>query len=122
MPTRPIDTSRKESVKSKAPQITSQHHIQHGQHQNISLLFDVPAESLTYITSYLTPPSLLALARTCSHLYKHVKDDNTWLRAFLNQFAGIGPEHSLDNEKVLLLRRLENTWRKEFILRHSLGR
>ncbi|KIJ13712.1 hypothetical protein PAXINDRAFT_181240 [Paxillus involutus ATCC 200175] len=55
-------------------------------------------------------------------LYEHVKDDNTWLRAFLNQFLSISPERELENEKILPLRRMENTWRKEFILRYSFRR
>ncbi|KAH7882706.1 WD40-repeat-containing domain protein [Phlebopus sp. FC_14] len=123
MPTRPIDTFRKESLKFKAAQTAESHcHIQHGQPQNISLLLDVPAESLTHITSFLPPPSLLALSRTNRRLYEHIKDDNTWFRAFLNQIVGISPENDIDNGKLLLLRRTGNSWRKEFISRYSVRR
>jgi hypothetical protein len=124
MPTRPIHTLQKEfTSEAKAFQTSAHHHPQHGHHHSTeSRLLDVPAESLTHITSYLTPPSLLTLATTCRSLYEHVKDDNTWLRAFLNQFLSISPERELENEKILPLRRMENTWRKEFILRYSFRR
>ncbi|KIK90486.1 hypothetical protein PAXRUDRAFT_831680 [Paxillus rubicundulus Ve08.2h10] len=124
MPTRPIHTLRKDPTsEAKTFQTSAYHHPQHGhQHSTESLLLDVPAESLTHITSYLTPPSLLTLATTCRSLYEHVKDDNTWLRAFLNQFLSISPERELENEKILSLKRMENTWRKEFILRYSFRR
>jgi WD40 repeat protein len=93
----------------------------HGIVQSTGLL-DIPAESLTHITSFLSPPSLLALSRTNRRLNEHINDDNTWYRAFINQFIGIGPENDLENEKILLLRKSERTWRKEFIMRHNLRR
>lgn len=117
MPKRPTETYRKVSTH----QHQSLHTTPYNHHQHGSLL-DLPQESLTHVTSYLPPPSLLALARTCRHLCEHVDDDNTWLRALLNQLLGISPEHELENERILLLKRTENTWRKEFIFRYDIRR
>ncbi|KAF8555174.1 WD40 repeat-like protein [Imleria badia] len=118
MPTRPIQSHPKVSARidNKSPQSTH-YHLQHG-----SLLLGLPQESLTHITAYLPLPSLLALACTCRRLCEHVDDDGTWLRAFLTQFLGISPEHELDNQHILLLRRTEHSWRKEFIHRYTVNR
>ena len=83
-------------------------------------LLDVPIETLTGITSYLNPPSLLALSRVNKYLSEHVKNDSTWYRAFLYQFLEIGPESDLDSEKALLLRRAKRSWCSEFITRYRL--
>ena len=118
MPKRPIESYRKvPSYQHKSLHIAPYNHHQHG---SPSLLLGLPQESLTHVTSYLPPPSLLALARTCRYLCGHIDDDNTWLRALLNQHLGINPEHELENESILLLKRTENTWRREFILRHDI--
>jgi hypothetical protein len=92
----------------------------HGIHCPILIL--VPSETLTAITSYLDPPSLFALAVVNIYLNGHVKDDNTWRRAFFYQFLGIGPENDLDDNKALLLRHTEGSWRNEFIVRYKLKR
>ena len=92
----------------------------HGIHCPILIL--VPSETLTAITSYLDPPSLSALAIVNIYLNGHVKDDNTWRRAFFYQFLGIGPENDLDDNKALLLRRPEGSWRNEFTVRYKLKR
>lgn len=92
----------------------------HGIHCPILIL--VPSETLTAITSYLDPPSLLALAVVNIYLNGHVKDDNTWRRAFFYQFLGIGPENDLDDNKALLLKRTEGSWRNEFTVRYKLKR
>ncbi|KAH0834157.1 WD40-repeat-containing domain protein [Lanmaoa asiatica] len=110
---RPVENYRKVSTHQHKSSHTSPHNHQHGSPS----LLHLPQESLTHITSYLPPPSLLALARTCRHLCEHIDDDNTWLRALLTQFFGISPERELENERILLLKRTEHTWRKEFILR-----
>ncbi len=87
------------------------------------ILLDVPSETLTGITSYLDPPSLLALSRVNTHLYEHVKNDNTWHRAFVCQFLQIGPESDInDSVKSLMLRRSESSWRNEVIARYNLRR
>lgn len=92
----------------------------HGIHCPILIL--VPPETLTAITSYLDPPSLFALAVVNIYLNGHVKDDNTWRRAFFYQFLGIGPENDIDDSKALLLRRTEGSWRNEFAVRYKLKR
>ncbi|KAG1761301.1 hypothetical protein EDD22DRAFT_897373 [Suillus occidentalis] len=121
MPISSIDTFRKDYLKAKPTLISSYQESHHGIVQNTSLL-DIPAESLTHITSFLSPPSLLALSRTNRRLNEHINDDNTWYRAFVNHFLGIGPENDLENERILLLRKSERTWRKEFVMRHNLRR
>lgn len=98
----------------------TQYHDQHGAQFSILLAF--PTESLTHITCFLDPPSLLALSRTNKYLNKHVEDDNTWHRAFVYQFLGILPEGDLQNGRTLMLRRCENSWKKEFIIRYNLRR
>lgn len=86
------------------------------------ILTDVPVEILTGVTSHLTPPDLLSLACVNIHLNRHVDDDNTWRRAFVRQFFGIGPESDLNDEKTLLLRRSERSWRYELISHYRLIR
>ncbi|KAF9528811.1 hypothetical protein CPB83DRAFT_299653 [Crepidotus variabilis] len=104
----------------------SQHGIQHHNHDSLlirrPILVDVPAETLTSITAHLDPPTLLILGGVNKYLNHHIKDDNTWRRAFANQFLGIGPESDLIDEKMLLFRRTERSWRHEFILRFRLRR
>lgn len=122
MPTGLTEPSRKENSSLKSTTIYSYQATHHGFLQDASLLLGIPVESLIHITSFLSPPSLLALSRTNRRLYEHVKDDNTWYRAFINQFLYIGPENDFKYEKILLLRKSESTWRKEFIMRHNLRR
>ncbi|KAF8153956.1 WD40-repeat-containing domain protein [Crassisporium funariophilum] len=99
---------------------TSKSTTQHGIH---IILLHVPAETLTGITSYLDPPALCALAAVNVYLHEHVKDDNTWRRAFVYQFLGIGPESDLDDQKTtLLLRPAEHSWRQEFTVRYRVAR
>lgn len=114
---KPIET--KPDSSEKQPSQSNQNHNQHGR---FSILLAFPAESLTHVTCFLDPPSLVALAKTNKHLNAHVEDDNTWHRAFVYQFLGIAPEGDLYNAKTLLLRRSESSWRKEFVIRHNLRR
>ncbi|KAI0060157.1 hypothetical protein BV25DRAFT_987335 [Artomyces pyxidatus] len=98
------------------------HLTQHGTtHGSLSLL-SLPSESLTHITSFLDPISLLFLGRTSKRFYDHVKDDNTWHRAFVCQVLDIGPEKDLHGLRSLTLRRSESSWKKEFISRYNLRR
>ena len=109
------------SVKPQQPAKSYQKSLNnHGIHFPILIL--VPSETLTAITSYLDPPSLFALAVVNIYLNGHVKDDNTWRRAFFYQFLGIGPENDLDDKKALLLKRTEGSWRNEFTVRYKLKR
>lgn len=93
-----------------------------------SLLLDLPTESLTHVTAFLDPPSLFSLAQTCKSLYRHVGDDNTWRRAFFYQFLGVHPESTLDPQEsardgtMLMLRREEVNWKREFVARWNLRR
>ncbi|KAM6493017.1 WD40-repeat-containing domain protein, partial [Amanita muscaria] len=84
----------------------------------------IPSETLTGITAYLDPPSLLSLSRVSSTLHHHVGQDNTWRRAFASRYLGIGPENDLrDNVSYsVLFRRSERTWKNEFISRFKLER
>ncbi|KAJ7187891.1 hypothetical protein C8R46DRAFT_1052986, partial [Mycena filopes] len=87
------------------------------------LLLHLPSESLTHVTSFLDPKSLLSLAQCHSRLSDHIKDDHTWHRAFVYQLLRIGPETDLNNAKCLLLRRSHlGSWRQEFIVYFSLRR
>ena len=89
-------------------------------------------ESFTHITSFLDPPSLLALSRVNQRLNAHIADDNTWRRAFCCQFLGISPEDSIHENvdsvleasrgSALMLRREHASWKKEFVHRWNLRR
>src|SRR6185369_16571917 len=117
---RPSVEHPKEPYLVKSFKYNPNHIIHHGPPDS-RLLLEVPPETLLGITSYLDPPSLLALARVHARLNEHVKDENTWQRAFVCQFLGIGPESDInDNARNLMLRRSETTWKKEFILRYRL--
>jgi len=90
---------------------------QYGKHD----LLTIPQEVLSRITSYLDPPSLQTLSLINKHFYGHVKDDNTWYHAFVQQFLGIDFENELyESHRRLLLRREAKTWRQEFITRFNL--
>jgi hypothetical protein len=116
-----------DSYHQKSSQSTSHQDQKHGVlHQHLHLVSVLPSESITHITSFLDPSSLFALSRVNKELYEHVKNDNTWHRAFLCQFLGIGPETDLNDSNVkarsLMLRRMETTWRQEFLARFHLKR
>lgn len=93
-------------------------------------LLSLPVESLTHVTSFLGPNSLLSLSATNHRLHDHVEDDNTWRRAFVYQFLGISPEGDIRDSRspdgspgrTLMLRREETSWKREFVLRWNLRR
>jgi F-box-like len=91
---------------------------QYGQHPSYLLL--LPSESLTHITSFLDPGSLISLEETNRKLYRHVHDDNTWRRAFVYQFLGVSPENAVNEVNALTFRLTEKTWRREFLRRHAI--
>ncbi|KAF8882807.1 hypothetical protein BD779DRAFT_1444511 [Infundibulicybe gibba] len=102
---------------------SKQNHLPHDGFgsSNICYLSFIPAEVLTGITSHLNPPDLFTLSQTSNAIYQHVKDDNTWRSAFLCQLVGIRPESDAQSdENVLLVRRLESSWRAEFIQHYHL--
>ncbi|OJT11101.1 hypothetical protein TRAPUB_12385 [Trametes pubescens] len=131
MPNRPIEAHSTKDHRHK--QLRShttprQHGHLHGNSHAASTpsaLLSLPSESLTHVTAFLDPPDLLTLARICKQLHAHVADDNTWRRAYVYQYLGLTPEsdlHNDANDRTLMLRREETTWKKEFILRYNLWR
>ncbi len=135
MPSRPLEAHpRRENRRKPARPHTanprqhghSSHHPRpHAASGTADVLLSIPSESLTHVTSFLDPPDLLALARTCQHLNAHVGDDNTWRRAYVYQCFGIMPESDIHNDasdKAVMLRREESSWRKQFIWRYTLRR
>ncbi|RXW14315.1 hypothetical protein EST38_g11539 [Candolleomyces aberdarensis] len=82
---------------------------QHGIH----FLLDVPAEILAAISANLDPQSLQHLSETHEYFARHVEQDITWRSAF--------ETHYISNEQsLLLLRRTQPNWRKEFTERFNL--
>jgi hypothetical protein len=124
MPNRQTPATSKDLEPLKLSKSNQNLKDQHGlQNSRISLLLNVPSETLTGITCYLDPPSLLSVARVSSLLHEHIRNDNTWHRAFVCQFLGIGPESDIHgNVKSLMLRRSESSWRNEFSVRYRLRR
>lgn len=115
--------SPKDKYRRKASQSYHIHSNQHGTDTNSApFLLSLPSESLTHITCYLDPVSLLALCRVNKQLYEHLKDDNVWHRAFTCQFLGIEPESDLNDTNYLTLRRSEPSWKREFITKSYLRR
>ncbi|KAG6816844.1 hypothetical protein H0H87_002493 [Tephrocybe sp. NHM501043] len=120
---KPIDIPSNESPYIKPTKFNQNQANNYGSQPDNRILLDIPSETLTGITAYLDPPSLFSLARVHSRLAAHVKNDNTWHRAFVCQFLGISPESEIrDDVKSLMLRRSEGTWRNEFIARYKLRR
>lgn len=100
----------------------SHNSTQHGSSSLPCFLLHLPAESLTHITAYLDPQALFNLGRTNKKFLDHIKDDNTWHRAFLCQFLGVVPEADLVDQSILVLRRSEPSWKREFVLHYRLRR
>ena len=115
-------TQSQRSNSKLAQKYHTQHGIQHYRNIRFPILVEIPVETLTGITSYLDPSSLLAVAQVNKHLNQHVMDDNTWRRAFVCQFMAIDPETDVNEGNPLLLRRTESSWRNEFIVRYRFRR
>ncbi|KAL5520276.1 hypothetical protein ACEPAG_9489 [Sanghuangporus baumii] len=112
------------ATQPKSPQHGKQRPDPVGAHSGIRRpvpLLAIPSESLTHITAFLDPVSLFALGRTNKVLHDHITDDNTWHRAFACQFFSERPERP-DSQRSILLRRCEDTWKKEFVLRCNIIR
>ncbi|KAF8313309.1 uncharacterized protein EI90DRAFT_3159748 [Cantharellus anzutake] len=77
-----------------------------------------------HVTSTLDPKSFYSLSMANRALFEHVSNDRTWKIAFSVQFLGLEPESEIDDPKgkALLLRRIESSWKKEFIARWALLR
>ena len=134
MPSRPIEAPHKNAARSHLPhahpRTTGQHGKTHSLSHGESILLRFPSESLTHIPSFLNPDALVALSGTNRQLHAHVKDDNTWRRAYAYQFLGISPEGDIRDSaspngapgRALMLRREESSWKREFVLRWNLRR
>ena len=85
-----------------------------------SLLHALPFETLTNVTAWLDPPSLLVLGLVDKYLKRYVDNDNVWQASFLAHFLDVAPEEGTTNARVLLLRRVESSWKKEYISRYKL--
>ena len=85
-----------------------------------SLLHALPCETLTNVTAWLDPPSLLALGLVDKYLKRIVDSDSIWHTAFLAHFLHVAPEEWSMNGRMLLLRRVENSWKREYISRYKL--
>jgi len=113
--------SKDKFTNSKTPQ-SQRYQAHHGETIRASFLLSLPFESLTHITSFLDPLSLLALGKVNKQLYRHIKDDNTWHRAFLCQFLGIMPESDLQDVRCLTFRHSAATWKRDYISSYGLKR
>jgi len=85
-----------------------------------SLLHALPFETLTNVTAWLDPPSLLVLGLVDKYLKRYVDNDNVWQAAFLVHFLDVAPEEGTTNARMLLLRRVETSWKREYISRYKL--
>lgn len=85
-----------------------------------SLLHALPFETLTNVTAWLDPPSLLALGLVDKYLKRYVDNDSTWQTAFLAHFFDVDPEEWSINRRMVLLRRAESSWKREYISRYKL--
>lgn len=94
------------------------HHDNHRQPPLLAL----PAESLNHITKYLDTQALFSISRTCKALHEHVKDDNTWHSAFNCQFLDEDSGYEAHPRNEVLLRRIEDSWMKEFVFRSNILR
>ena len=140
MHSRPLENTQNKDKHRAKSHHSHKHSNQHGRHhhkqanpqqQGECLLFRVPPESLTHITAFLDPPSLLVLDQVNKRLHEHVTDDNTWRRAYVYQYLGILPEDDIQrgnghpdytSGRDLMLRRTETSWKREFVFRWNLRR
>ena len=129
--------NHKESHKQKSAQ-SHKHLSEHGHAKRSNSdplrggfkLLELPAESLTHVTSFLDPSSLLSLSGANKRLHEHIEDDNTWRRAYVYQFLGVPPEGDIYEScspdglpgKAFMLRREESSWKREFVRRWNLRR
>lgn len=113
----PSQTSNKKSSKKQSRASQPNFPAQDG--FNLLLSPQLPADALSWITSYLYPQHLFSLSRVSKHLAAHVALDSTWRIAFWRCFFDLDPETSIDVLCQVLLRRSERTWRTEFIKRFN---
>jgi hypothetical protein len=118
MPNHPNRSPAHKSRTQKFHKVTLEPPTQHG----TSHILSIPPESTAYITAYLDPLSLAALSRVNHHFHDHVKQDNTWLKAFNWHCFQITPESNVPPHQQILLRRNDASWRDEFVNRFNMTR
>lgn len=94
----------------------------HGFNGSRSILHRTPYETLCHIIAYLDPPSLESLSQVDRYLRKCISDDVVWRSALFFSVLGIHPERERESPRRFLLRRLESTWKAEYIARYSMLR
>ncbi|KAF8678198.1 WD40 repeats protein [Rhizoctonia solani] len=111
MPIKSTKSPQKNISHKKKTEISLLSSAQHG-----SYLLQLPSELLTHLSAYLDPIALTTLASVCRLLYAHVNQDSTWRAAFLGHFLGVSPspDLSIENSRLVLLRKREKSWRAEF--------
>jgi len=122
--------SKKQKSASKNPVQHAQHELHSHQHQltnadananagaaKPSILERFPYETLLHVTSYLEPPALAHLAAVSSYFKGCIADDVVWKLALYSNILEIQPEREKDSPRAFLLRRIESTWRAEYIER-----
>jgi hypothetical protein len=79
----------------------------------------LPYETLCHVASYLDPPSLAKLSAVNRYWHEFISDDVVWKLALFANILDISPEREHESPKAFLLRRLEPTWKAEYITRYN---
>jgi len=83
-----------------------------------SVLERMPFETLCHCVSYLDPPSLASLSGVSIYFREFLSDDLVWKLALFANLLDIRPECNQEvSSKAFLLRRIEPTWKAEYIER-----
>lgn len=126
--------SKKPKASPKQPQSSAQHESANsslhshcrqlkdadansGTGQPKSILERMPYETLSHVTSYLDPPALANLSGVSSYFKEYLADDVVWKLALFANVLDIRPEREKDSARAFLLRRIEFTWKAEYIQR-----
>ncbi|PVF96794.1 hypothetical protein CPB86DRAFT_708269 [Serendipita vermifera] len=126
--------ANKQAVANKSRQYSAQHvsssllsdqlrnHLYGGVHdgrRTHSILHSFPYETLCHITSYLDPQSLVQLSMVDKYFKEYASNDLVWKLALFTNVLDIRPEYETKSTRAFLLRRLEKTWKLEYIKRHQ---
>jgi len=79
----------------------------------------LPYETLCHVASYLDPPSLAKLSAVNRYLHEFISEDVIWKLALFANILDIHPEREHESPTAFLLRRLEPTWKAEYICRYN---
>jgi hypothetical protein len=85
-----------------------------------SILHRFPYETLCHITSYLDPGSLLQLSDVDKYFKEYTSHDVVWKLALFANVLDIRPEYETKSTRAFLLRRIEKTWKQEYIKRYEI--